>query len=177
MDLNQKEELADELFRAQPHIFGSLRAQKQLGVSLEKMDFLLDILLICFQAMKESGPTWPLITEDEQDRQMKRYVTTVQFREDLPSSHRDRVLRQYLNGHPEKELLAFVQVETVNWLQRIVPEESDRYIALAADNIVNCIAFVPMPEPRKSTRRVRGQVAPAFHAETRCCGKRGGPGI
>jgi hypothetical protein len=50
--------------------------QKQLGVTLEKMDFLVDIVLICFEAMKESGLTWPLITEDEQDRQMARFVGT-----------------------------------------------------------------------------------------------------
>jgi hypothetical protein len=30
------------------------------------MDFLIEILLICFQAMNESGLTWPLIAEDEQ---------------------------------------------------------------------------------------------------------------
>ena len=35
--------------------------------------------MVCFQAMKESGVKWPLITEDDQDRQMKRYVTTVKF--------------------------------------------------------------------------------------------------
>ena len=71
MDMKQKEQLADELFRAQPHLLGSFLVQKQLGVSLEKMDFLIDLLLICFQAMKESGFTWPLITEDELDRQMQ----------------------------------------------------------------------------------------------------------
>lgn len=77
--LTQKEQLADELARAQPHLFASFLVQHRLGVCLAKMDFLLDILLIGFQAMKESGQTWPLITEDEQDRQMARLVTTVRF--------------------------------------------------------------------------------------------------
>jgi hypothetical protein len=45
---------------AQPHVVASLFVQKQPSVSLEKM------LLVCFQAMKESGLTWPLIAEDEQ---------------------------------------------------------------------------------------------------------------
>jgi hypothetical protein len=39
MDMKQKEHLADELFRAQPNLFGSFLVQKQLGVSVEKMDF------------------------------------------------------------------------------------------------------------------------------------------
>ena len=119
--------------------------QKQLGVSLEKMDFLVQFLLICFQAMKESGLTWPLITEDEQERQMARFVATVQFHDDLRGSLRDRTLREYIETHPEKELLAFVQVETSNWLQRVVPNESDKYVVMAAFNFVNCIAFAPMP--------------------------------
>ena len=145
MDAEQKEQLADQLFRVQPYVLASFLVQKQLGVSLEKMDFLVDILLICFQAMKESGLTWPLITEDEQERQMARFVATVQFHDDLRGSLRDRTLREYIATHPEKELLAFVQVQTSNWLQRVVPNESDKYVVMAAFNFVNCIAFAPMP--------------------------------
>ena len=63
MDAAQKGQLADQLFRVQPYVVASILVQKQLGVSLEKMDFLVDIVLICFEAMKESGLTWPLITE------------------------------------------------------------------------------------------------------------------
>ena len=145
MDETQKEQLADHLFRAQPHVVASLLVQKQLGVSLEKMDFLIDILLICFQAMKESGLTWPLITEDEQERQMGRFVAAVHFGDDLLGSFRDRALKQYIEAHPESELLAFISVETADWLQRIVPEESDKYIVMAVFNFVNCIAFASMP--------------------------------
>lgn len=64
---------------------------------------------------------------------------------DLRGSLRDRTLREYIETHPEKELLAFVQVETSNWLQRVVPNESDKYVVMAAFNFVNCIAFAPMP--------------------------------
>lgn len=74
-------------------------------------DFLIDLLLICFQAMKESGLTWPLITEDEQERQMGRFVATVHFGDDLLGSFRDRALKQYIEAHPESELLASVNAE------------------------------------------------------------------
>lgn len=155
MDVTQKEQLADELFRAQPHAFASFLVQQQLGVSLAKMDFLLDILLICFQAMKESGLIWPLITEDGQDRQMGRLAATVQFGGDLPGSLRDRPLQQYIETHPEKDLLAFIQVETANWLQRVVPEESDKFVVMAALNLADCIAFVPLPVQTKPVRRTQ----------------------
>jgi len=143
MDLMQKEQLADELAQAQPHVFASFLVQQRLGVSLAKMDFLLDILLICFQAMKASGQTWPSITEDEQDRQMGRLVATLRFGDDLPRSLRGRALRNYIETHPEKDLLAFVRGETAGWLQRVVPGETDKFVVLAALNFVNCIAFAP----------------------------------
>ena len=145
MSAGQKERLAEELFREQPNMLASFLVQKQLGVSLEKMEFLVDVLFICFQAMKESGLTWPLITEDEQDKQMARYVGVVNFGKDLSSSLQSRASRQYLEGYPEQNLQAFVIVELNDWLGRVVPEETDKYVVLAAMNLVNCIAFVPMP--------------------------------
>jgi hypothetical protein len=155
MNATQLEQLADKMFRDQPNVLVSFLVQKQLGVCMEKAEFLLELLLICFQAMKESGLAWPIITEDEQDRQMARFVATVRFGEDLPADGRDRAMQQYIEAHPEKELLVFVHVETTRWLQRVVPEESDTYLVLAALNLVNCIAFVPMPAqsiPARATR-------------------------
>lgn len=143
--MGQKEQLVDELYKEQPNMLGSFLVQKQMGVSFEKMEFLLEIMLICFQAMKESGLTWPLITEDEQDKQLARYVATVKFGEDLSSPLQNLAMKQYIESHPEQYLLAFVTVETKDWLSRILPEKTDNFVMLAAANFVNCIAFVPMP--------------------------------
>lgn len=152
MSMSQKEQLVDELFQKQPNLLGSFLVQKQMGVSFEKMEFLLEILLICFQAMKESGLTWPLITEDEQEKQLARYVATVKFGEDLNSSLQELVIKQYIERHPEPYLLAFVTGETKNWLSRILPEKADKYVMLAAANFVNCIAYVPMPAVNEESR-------------------------
>jgi len=40
MDMRQKEQLADEVFRVQPRMFASALVQKRIGVSLKKMEFL-----------------------------------------------------------------------------------------------------------------------------------------
>ena len=109
MDVKQKELLADELFRVQPNLFGSFLVQTRLGVSLEKMEFLLDLLYVCFQAMKESGLPWPLITEDDLDLQAKRFSAIATFGDDLSENLRNRSMQQYIEAHPEKELLAYVQ--------------------------------------------------------------------
>jgi hypothetical protein len=51
---------------------------------------------------------WPLITEDEQERQMRRLAATIKFGTDLRGDLRDQALRQYFDAHPEKDLLAFL---------------------------------------------------------------------
>lgn len=156
MDLKAKERLADEIHDRQPHMLGEFLVQKQFGVSLPKMDFLLDILFVCFQAMKESKLDWPLITEDEQDLQLSRYTASVKHVEDLGGTLGDRALADYINSHPEKELLAFVQVELNKWLAMIEPEESDKFVMMVAMNYVNCIAYVPMSEPNNAAPPTRG---------------------
>ena len=55
--------------------------------------------------MKESGLSWPLITEDEQDRQLGRYVAAVQFGDDLSEQLRDRAMKQYIEGIRSKRCL------------------------------------------------------------------------
>ncbi len=152
MDMQQKALLADEIFREQPNLLGSVLVLPQLGVSMQKVEFALEILFVCFKAMKASGLVWPIISEDELDRQSRRFSAIIQFADDLNQRLRDVSMQQYLANHPEKELLAYVQSESANWSARIVPEETDKYVMLAALNMVNCLAFVALPESKATTR-------------------------
>lgn len=143
MTMHQKELMLDEIYHKQPNILGLVLIQQRLNVSLHKMDFLLALFLVCYQAMKDSGLEWPIITEDDIKQQMDRYIATVKFSNDLLGSLQMQTAQQYIANHPEKALLAFIQSETENWLQQIKPEESDRNIIVAAMSLANCIAFSP----------------------------------
>lgn len=147
MDLAGKVALADEVFLKQPNLLASCLVQSKLGAAPETVEFLLDILLVCFQAMKESGHDWPPISEDAQARQMQRHVAAVHFSEDIKDpTLADAARKQYLANHPEAPLLAFVLGECNLWLQDIarrgVESESDKFVMMAAVNMVNCIAHV-----------------------------------
>lgn len=138
--------LADEVFERQPNLLASCLAQSRLGVTMESVEFLLHILFVCFQAMKESGGPWPLISEDEQERQLTRLPAVVRFSEDLADPGlADAARAQYVANHPEAPLLAFVMNELSEWLRdltrRGAQAESDKYVMSAAINMVNCIAF------------------------------------
>ena len=141
MSLAQKEQLAEEIVRDQQALFASFLVQKQFGVSYEKMEFLLNILFVCFLAMKESGLQWPKITDDDVEACMNRYVESVKFGMDLDPEQSHELVIQFIAAHPEQALLAYVQVETANWLKRVTPEDSDRYVMLGAVNMVNCIGY------------------------------------
>lgn len=149
MNMEQKEILADELFRKQPNMFGSALALQRMGVSLAKIEVALDLLFVCFQSMKQSGLLWPLITEADLDKQLSRYVATVRFGEDMTPAQRQRLIMQYLEAHPEKTLLTYATGELNNWLANIAPEETDNYVMLAGMNFVNCIAFTSIPKTPK----------------------------
>lgn len=145
MSPSQKEALADELFHAQPTLFGSVLALPRLGVSLEKLEFPLEMLFICFQAMKASRLPWPRISEDELERQAARYSATIRFSEGMNPGLVKQAQHQYAIGHPEPVLLAYVSNETTQWLSRVAAAESDKYVLMATMNLVNCIAHVPLP--------------------------------
>lgn len=144
LSMEQKAALGDDLFHQQPTLFGCVLVQTRFGVSFEKMGFLLELLFVCFLAMRESGHRWPPISEDEMDRQAARYSATVNFSEGLAPALAAQAQAQYLADHPERNLLAYVTTEAAQWLNHQVPaEENDKYVVLAAMNIVNCIAFTP----------------------------------
>lgn len=145
MSLSQKTSLIDEIFQQQPNLLASCLVQQRLGASEHKTEFLLNILLVCFQAMKESGHDWPLITEDEQEHQLARHIGAVKFSEDLVDpAPADAARAQYVASHPEAPLLSFVVNEINVWLRELAAQraeaESDTLIMMAAVNFVNCIA-------------------------------------
>ena len=148
MSLKEKEALADEIHLHQPHMLASCLVQSRLGVELAAVEFLLNILLVCYQSMKESGLQWPVITEDEQERQMQRWIGAVQFSEHAMGSAADSAREQYASQHPEQPLLAFVVSETNQWLREIsernAEAESDKFVMMASMNLVNCIAGAPV---------------------------------
>jgi hypothetical protein len=148
MSLKEKEALADEIHGRQPHMLASCLVQSRLGVEPAAVEFLLNILLVCYQSMKESGLQWSVITEEEQERQMQRWIGAVQFSEHALGSAAHGAREQYASQHPEQPLLAFVLSETNQWLRGIseghAEAESDKFVMMASMNLVNCIAGAPV---------------------------------
>ena len=148
MSVKEKEALTAEIYLHQPHLLASCLVQSRLGVEQAAVEFLLNILLVCYQSMKESGLHWSVITEVEQERQMQRWIGAVQFSEHAMGSAADGAREQYASQHPEQPLLAFVVGETNQWLREIsernAEAQSDKFVMMASMNLVNCIAGAPV---------------------------------
>ncbi len=50
--------------------------------------------------MKEAGLPWPLITEDDLDRQSQRFIAIAKFGDDLSESFKNKSVRQYVEDQP-----------------------------------------------------------------------------
>jgi len=146
MDMPRRIAMADEIYQAQPHMLASCLVHKQMGVDERAVNMLLNILLVCFQAMKESPYHWPLISAEDQERYLQRHLGAVRFSEEMTDPVAgDQARRQYVGSNPEQPLLAYVMNENNRWLadvaQRGAEAESDKYVMMAAVNLVNCIAY------------------------------------
>jgi hypothetical protein len=86
MTFKQRERLADEIHPRQPNLFFSVLALQRCGATLEQMEFVLNLLLVLYEAMKTSGKAWPVISEDVQERCLTRISGRARFIEGTPRS-------------------------------------------------------------------------------------------
>lgn len=147
MTLAEKSALIDEIHEQQPNLLASCLVQPRLGVTLEKLEFLLHVLMVCFQAMKETGRHWPVICENLQEQQLERLVGSILFSEDIADPLiANQARAQYLADHPESSLFTYVVNQCQSWLIELARDgqeaESDKFVMLAAVNIPNCLAHV-----------------------------------
>lgn len=145
MDLKQKEQRIDAIHVRQPHLLAACLAQSGLGVDLTAVEMLLQLLLVCDQAMQASGAHWPLISEEVQAQQLERTVAQIRFSEEIQDPATSEAARaQLVKQHPEQPLLAYAIHEAQAWLQQRAQHhldaESDKYVLMCAVNLVNCIA-------------------------------------
>lgn len=149
MSSAQKVQLADEIFLQQPNLLASILVLTNMGVSTLQLEVPLHILLVTFQAMKRSGHTWPIVQEDVQEQCMQRLTARMRFNEGLPVQIADRLVKQFCDEHCERNLLAFVYGYLGEHDSLHVRNDAEKYLLLAALNLVECIAFVEdRPQPR-----------------------------
>ena len=79
MDIREKERVCDRIYAAQPNLLYSVLAQRALGVSMPTIDILLNILIVLYLAIEESGQVLAVVSEADQERELQRFTAAVRF--------------------------------------------------------------------------------------------------
>ena len=104
------------------------------------IDILLNILIVLYLAIAESGQVLAIVSEADQERELQHFTAAVRFTEVLGSDALAQSIEQTTPYRREKFLFAYV----VDILQRAgltdLRNETSKYPILVAINLVNCIA-------------------------------------
>ena len=108
MSFAERERLANEVYARQPNLFASVIVLQRYGATLVQMEVVLHLLLVFHEAMKISGSNWPVVSEDVQERCLKRVAGRVRFIEGLSPQLQAQASADAVGDHPEQQLLAYV---------------------------------------------------------------------
>ena len=141
MTFNERERLADEIHAQQPNLFFSVLALQRCGATLEQMEVVLNLLFVFYSAMKMSDKVWPVISEDVQERGLKRINARVRFIEGLTPQQQHKATADAIADHTEKQILAYAFGKLGEHGLLGIKTEAEKMIMLAALNLVECIAL------------------------------------
>ena len=150
MTAQQRLALADEVFAEQPNLLASVVVQQRMGASLAAIEVLLNLLFVAHLAMKRSGRRWPLITEAIQDRCLQRLTDRLRLAQGLAPRRLRRAVQGAIDGHPEPHLLAYAYGHLNEHGLLTIDTEAQKYLMLAALNLVECIAETAPPHAPSS---------------------------
>ena len=142
MSFQDRERLADEIHARQPNLFFSVLVLQRYGATLEQIEVVLNLLLVLYEAMKNSGGSWPVISEDVQERCLTRISGRVRFIEGLTPQLQAQATSDAVGDHAEQQLLAYVFGKFKENGLLGVKTEAEKMLMLAALNLVECIAEV-----------------------------------
>jgi len=142
MNHDQKVVLADEVFQYQPNMLASILVLPSMGVNMSEVEIALHVLLVAFEAMKHSGHSWPVVSEQVQDMCLQRLTGRMRFNEGLPAKTANDLVRQFCAKHREQQLLAFAYGHLGEHKLLDVHTDAQKPLVLAVLNLVECIAYV-----------------------------------
>ena len=148
MSFQERERLADEIHAGQPNLFYSVLVLQRYGATLEQIEVVLNLLFVFHEAMKCSGRRWPVISEDVQERCLKRISGRVRFIEGLTPPLQAQATSDAVGDHTEQQLLAYVFGKFKENGLLGVKTEAEKMLMLAALNLVECIAETAPPMTR-----------------------------
>ena len=102
MSFQDRDRLADEVHSRQPNLLYSVLVLQRYGATFVQIEVVLNLLLVLYEAMKISGTSWPVISEDVQERCLKRISGRTRFIEGLSPQLQAQATSDAVADHPEQ---------------------------------------------------------------------------
>ena len=148
MKFTERERFAEEVHTQQPNLFYSVLVLQRYGATLVQIEVVLNILLVLHEAMKSSGSTWPVVSEEVQERCLTRVSARVRFIEGLSPQLQAKTIADAVGDHSDQPLLAYVFRKFKESDLLGIKTEPEKMLMLAALNLVECIAEVAPRRPQ-----------------------------
>lgn len=104
----------------------------------------IKVLLVIYQAMKDSLLKWPVITESDLQHQLQRWIETLKKMDGAGNSQRKYQTQIYIDAHSEKIVMAYVMEQINMWQKNQKQLESDRFVIMNLQTLVNVVAYVDL---------------------------------
>ena len=98
------------------------------------------VLFVFHELMKLRGKSWPVISEDVEERCLTRISGRVRFIEGLTPELQTRTISDAIATHPEQQLPAYVFGKFKENGLLGIETKAEKILMLAALNLVECIA-------------------------------------
>ena len=140
MTLKERLRLADEIHAQQPNLLYSVIVLHRFGATVAQIEVVLNVLFVFHEAMRNSGKIWPVITEELQDRCLKRLAGRMRFIEGLTSQQQTQAVTDVIMDHPEQPMLAYAMGKLREHDLIVIESEAQEKLMLVVLNLIECIA-------------------------------------
>ena len=140
MDIKEKEAVCDTLYVTQPNLLASVLVLPSLGVAMETVDVVLNLLIVLHLAVEKSGQVLAMVSEEDLERELQRFTASVRFTGGLDEQTIRQSIQQTTAYRKEGILLAYAYDTLRRSGIADQRHESAKYPIMAAINLVNSIA-------------------------------------
>ncbi len=135
------EQAIEHLQYAQPALLAFFLSENFEVFTREERDYLLFLMLVIWQAVESVKPDLPQISEqdlseaEERNWEMLQQVKSRRFRERLDV---------FFDGHPQEDLLAFIE-DAVMEEDEMITSEGREPMFVSLKSVVDCLTSDPVP--------------------------------
>ena len=134
--------LCDEIYKRQPALLAHVLVLHRLGVCMQKIDRMVNILIVLYDLFSRASPTvLPPVSEDILERVNTNQLAFLKLLEGEDRNELKRLCELSVSSHPEINALAFILGDLREAGIADMHQKEDEYCVRTARNILDAIIW------------------------------------